>query len=331
MGRGGAYRKGKAPAGKGKKSEAKKKKSSQGAIVPRDAYFAKSALAAYPDESGVPLYLPKGVDEKTFLQLRTIFESRSGKDEELFRRIGMALALDAASTHNGARLLRKRFGESLPGEMREKLRKTGIPGVMEAFATEGGKAFVQSLSVLDVGKTRRPGDKSLKKAVKVFEEYLREDDGSLRRNLARLASDAAALYLFAMTLLKDMAFIRNPKDWAKKVEGKQGSEIKAWQKKPSDRARLQAALVAEIVAKASANDPAPGGQEKASADSSPAPAAASADSETSRPTASSASGSAQPPPKRRARSRGASAAKSKTGIDAKAVVLSKEDEETETE
>jgi len=104
MGRGGAYRKGKAPAGKGKKSEAKKKKSSQGAIVPRYAYFAKSALAAYPDENGVPLYLPKGVDEKTFLRLRTIFDSRSGKDEELFRRIGMALALDAASTHNGARL-----------------------------------------------------------------------------------------------------------------------------------------------------------------------------------------------------------------------------------
>ena len=162
MGRGGAYRKGKAPAGKGKKSEAKKKKKSQGAIVPRYAYFAKSALAAYPDENGVPLYLPKGVDEKTFLRLGTIFDSRSGKDEELFRRIGMALALDAASTHNGARLLRKRFGESLPGEMREKLRKTGIPGVMEAFATAGGKAFVQSLSVLDVGKTRRPGEESLK-------------------------------------------------------------------------------------------------------------------------------------------------------------------------
>ena len=344
MGRSGAYRK--APGkhqGKGKKGKTKEKP--QGTIIPKYAYFAKSKLAAYPDENGVPFYLPKGQDENKFLRLKSIFASCSGENEELCRRIGMGLALDAASTHNGAQLLRKRFGESLPEEMREKLRKTGIPMLVQALATEEGKAFEQSLSVLDVGKTRQPSEKSLKKAVQIFVEYLLNDgDGSLRRNLARLASDAAALYLFAMTLLKDMAFIHNAKDWAKKVEGKQRNEVRAWQKKPNDRARLLAALLAEIVAKARANDPAPGDGNKASADSSsPANATAASDSGASRPRTSSASrsvqpppkrrssasSSTQPPPKRRARSRGAKAAKSKRDINTKALVLSKEDEETE--
>jgi hypothetical protein len=112
------------------------------------------------------------------------------------------------------------------------------------------------LEVLNVGKTGQPAEKAVKKAMKVFVEYLKEDDGTLSRNLARLASDAAGLYLFAMTLLKDMALLADPESWAGKVEGKQGDAVKAWQRKPKSTDKLLAALVAELMGKIQKNEPA---------------------------------------------------------------------------
>lgn len=50
-----------------------------------------------------------------------------------------------------------------------------------------------------------------------------------------------------MILLKDMALVSNPKEWAAKVEGKQSDEVKAWLCKPKDDAKLLAALVHELL------------------------------------------------------------------------------------
>jgi len=226
-----------------------KKKSNKGSFVPKYAYFGKERLAAYPNEDGVCVYVGKGQDEKAFFTLENICACRSSKNEELCHRIGMGLALDAASIHNGTKVLHKHFGEAIPDDLQQQFHKTGLPKILEALASDAGQRFVQSIEVLDVGKTGQPREKAIKKALKGFVEYLQEDDGTLRRNLARLASDAAALYLFAMTLLKDMALVSNPKEWAAKVEGKQSDEVKAWLRKPKDDAKLLAALVHELLAK----------------------------------------------------------------------------------
>eukprot|EP00435_Cladocopium_sp_Y103_P048028 s802_g14.t1 len=288
MGRSGAHRKapGKHEA-KGKKGEEKKKH--PGVVVQRYNYFAKSQLAAYPNEDGD-------------------------------------------------------FGEGMPEETRQKLRKTGIPEILEAFTTNSGKAFVQSLSVLNLGKTGRPEEKRLKKAVKVFDTYLEENKTDLPRHLARLASRSASLYLFSMTLLKDMALLCNPEKWAKKVEGEQRSQVKAWLKKPRDRAKKQAALLAEIAAKASTNDPAPGRKRRAGASSAtvssdadaPKQKSSSANSRSSSARATSASKSAsasdfRSPPKMRRKSPGTRASKSKKGVNEKPLVFDKDDQETETD
>ena len=245
-----------------------KKKSNKGSFVPKYAYFGKERLAAYPNEDGVCVYVGKGQDEKAFFTLENICASRSSKNEELCHRIGMGLALDAASLHNGTKVLHKHFGEAIPEDLQQQFHKTGLPKILEALASDAGQRFVQSIEVLDVGKTGQPREKAIKKAIKGFVEYLQDDDGTLRRNLARLASDAAALYLFAMTLLKDMALVSSPKEWAAKVEGKQSDEVKAWLRKPKDDAKLLAALVHELLAKVEKNEPAAGKKRKASDTSS---------------------------------------------------------------
>ena len=245
-----------------------KKKSNKGSFVPKYAYFGKERLAAYPNEDGVCVYVGKGQDEKAFFTLENICACRSSKNEELCHRIGMGLALDAASLHNGTKVLHKHFGEAIPEDLQQQFHKTGLPKILEALASDAGQRFVQSIEVLDVGKTGQPREKAIKKAIKGFVEFLQDDDGTLRRNLARLASDAAALYLFAMTLLKDMALVSSPKEWAAKVEGKQSDEVKAWLRKPKDDAKLLAALVHELLAKVEKNEPAAGKKRKASDTSS---------------------------------------------------------------
>ena len=328
-----------------------KKKGNKGSFVPKYAYFGKERLAAYPNEDGVCVYVGKGQDEKAFFTLENICASRSSKNEELCHRIGMGLALDAASLHNGTKVLHKHFGEAIPEDLQQQFRKTGLPKILEALASDAGQRFVQSIEVLDVGKTGQPREKAIKKALKGFVEYLQDDDGTLRRNLARLASDAAALYLFAMTLLKDMALVSNPKEWAAEVEGKQSDEMNSWLRKPKDDAKLLAALVHELLAKVEKNEPAGGKKRKASdtssmakgsseaadtgsgsGDGSEASKAASEESSSPAPAVgrnssskSSRSSSPQPPKKKKAKTSDRKDAKKDGKKDAKKEKNEKED------
>ena len=265
-----------------KKDEVKKR------FVPKYEFFAKSKLRAYPDEDGVCVYCAKGEDERKFFKPATVCKSRTGQNEELCRRVGMGLALDAASVHNGLKVLAKHVGSELSEEMGKQLHKTGIPKILEAFATEKGTAFVNALAVLNVGKEGQPTEKDVKKALKVFVAYLKDDEGGLERPLARLASHSAALYLFAMTLLKDLALLQNPKQWAAKVEGQQSNAVKAWQKQPTDGKKLEKALVAELMEKVRTNKP--GRDQKRKASDSSSQAARSSNARDSGGSGSSSSG-----------------------------------------
>ena len=260
--------------GRGKDS-GKTGKDEKSTFVPKYEYFAKSKLASYPNEDGVCLHLGKGQDERSFFALKNICQTRTGKNEELCRRLGMGIALDAASAQHGAQLLQKRFPGEMPEDLKKQLAKTGVPKLLDAFSSEGGKGFLTALEVLNVGKTGQPAEKTVKKAMKVFVDFLNEDDGTLVRNLARLASDAAGLYLFSMNLLKDMALLTDPEAWAGKVEGKQKDAVKAWLKKPKNTEKMLTAIVSEFMDKVNSNEPAAGRKRKAS-DSSSAVAAASA-------------------------------------------------------
>ena len=205
--------------------------------------------------------------------MKNILKTRNSGNEELCHRIGMGLALDAASAHHGVEVLHKHFEEAIPAVPEEhaaQLGKTGLPKLLEALRSESGKKFVGCLTVLNVGKSGQPAESDVKDAVKTFVAYLQDPKGTLHRNLTRLATDAAALYLFAMTLLKDMALVQSPEGWAEKVEGKQSDAVKAWKRKPADEKKLRQALVAELMVKVENNEPAPGKKRRVSDSSSAA-------------------------------------------------------------
>ena len=93
------------------------------------------------------VYYSKGDDERKFFKPATVCGSSTGRNEELCRRLGMGLALDAASVHNGMKVL------SCPKRWTSTLHKTGIPKILAALAADKGTAFVDALAILNVGQT----------------------------------------------------------------------------------------------------------------------------------------------------------------------------------
>ena len=184
----------------------------------------------------------------------------------------MGLALDVTTVNHALRVLTKHFGDAMQEDVAKQLKKTGVPGLLAALATQEGKDFMTALTTLDVGQTKKPAEKDVKKALKVFREYLEREDKDFHRSLTWLASQSAALYLGAMALLKDMAFFQDPKGWISKVEGKQKDEVRAWQKSPSDKKKMDKALLVEFMKKVQDNEPDKDKKRKASDSSSEASA-----------------------------------------------------------
>lgn len=89
------------------KQKATKKGKKGPKIVPKHMYFGKNLLAPYINEDGCPFYVGKNKDEKETLKLKQIRKDRNSSNEEMCRRMGMGLALDAANLHGGAACLAK--------------------------------------------------------------------------------------------------------------------------------------------------------------------------------------------------------------------------------
>ena len=268
--------------GKGEKKEV--------AWVPKFRFFAKESLRSYPDTDGVCVFVRKGEDERKFFRLASILKVRSSQNDELCKRIGMGLALDVATVNHALRVLTKHFGDAMQEDVAKQLKKTGVPGLLAALATQEGKDFMTALTTLDVGQTKKPAEKDVKKALKVFREYLEREDKDFHRSLTLLASQSVALYLGAMALLKDLSFFQDPKGWISKVEGKQKDDVRAWQKSPSDKKKMDKALLVEFMKKVQDNEPDKDKKRKASDSSSEASAAPARKARSSSGAASSGSG-----------------------------------------
>ncbi|CAE7611048.1 unnamed protein product [Symbiodinium natans] len=243
---------------------AKKGDKTPQAFVKKFEYFGKAKLAPYCNEEGVPFYLDKGEDEKDFLRLANIRKSRNSSNEELCCRLGMGLCLDAATADAGAKLISKHFGGEWTEEVRKSLTKTGLPGLRDIFSSEEGKRFKEAVAILNVGKDKQPSERDVNRSIKHFVGFLTDSPDELHKHLARLASATGVLYLFAMTVLKDMALLGDPAAWAKLIEGKQGKDVAAWMKKPKDREKLRQAVSAELMAKVKNNDKARGKKRRVS-------------------------------------------------------------------
>ena len=235
-------------------------------FIPKHFYFGKNLLAPYTNEDGCPLYLSKGKDEKQMLKLKNIRKSRTSQNEELCRRLGMGLSLDAASLNHGAKALKKHCaGESL-AELKAALEKTGLLQSLAFFAGEEGAALLEALGTLDVGKTRKPSKKQVKLAVGQLLKFATTDAKTKQKHLARLVSFTAKMYHFGTTLLKFLALADDPAEWAAKFEGPQSKAVAAWCKKPADAERQEEAFISELMNKVENNEKA--GKKRKATDSS---------------------------------------------------------------
>ena len=152
-------------------------------------------------------------DEKSALKFQNIRKALNGSNAELCRRLGMGLALDAATLDHGVKAIIKHCGGDWPQEMKVALAKTGILFIKDALATEEGRAFAEAAQLLNVGRTKKPDGKKVKKAVEKFMKHCAGQGSEWQNHSARKGG-----YLMALTLLKDMALLNNCVDWASMSE-----------------------------------------------------------------------------------------------------------------
>ena len=238
-----------------RKEKAQKKSVKRGAkYIPKHLFFGKNLLAPYTNEDGCPFYLNKGKDELSQLKLKTILKGRNADNEELCRRLGMGLALDAASLNHGAKSMVKHCSSQWPPEVKADLDKTGILQAHALLEGDDG-VLLEALDTLDVGKSRRPGKKAVRKAVQALVRFLTNDAANKQKQFARMMTFTAKLYLLSSTALKLIALSSNLPEWAAKFHGEQSKDMERWRKKPDDEARLVEALTAELLAKIDNNEP----------------------------------------------------------------------------
>lgn len=246
------------------------KKSDKKVFVPKYKYWAKSALAPYPDEEdGCPFYFDKDCkDEKELFSSGHITETRTAENCEMFHRAGMAVCLAAGAADHGAQLLNKRLPVDCP-KAGDAFDKTGLPGLMDLLRTERGNEFVLAMELMNVGRVGKPEKSDVESAVESMLKFFKKDGQNLRKHLSRTASFCATEYLFSMNILEHLDLYENRSKWAKSVqeEKKQTKEMRAWMKNAEDADKYAAALVSAFMEKVKANK-VPTGKKKKAADTS---------------------------------------------------------------
>ena len=276
---------------KGAKKDGEEKKD----VVAKFRYFAKAALAPYPDEDGAPIYVGKAGDEKSFFKAGYVLKGRNKDNCELLHRIGMALCLAAASFDHGAKAIVKRVplldrAADVTAEAR-KLEKTGLPKLAELLtSTSRGRAFAEAVEVMNAGRTGRPPREKVDQAIKDYRAFAEEHEEDLRKCLPRASSFSASCYLFAMTLYEHLEMIQNREAWGQAMEEKsqQPKAVQAWMKDAGSSRKFTEALVEAFMAKIKHNKKEKAKKKKAEdsssdgdAKSSPASAPSPADSPSS--------------------------------------------------
>ena len=268
MGKWGKQQKRKRGAGGSKGGQDKKEEKNSG-IVQKFRYFAKAAIAPYPDEDGVPIYLGQAEDEVEFFAAGAIANTRDKTNCEFLHRIGMGICLSAATFDNGITVLEKISDvvHHMDCDGKKSLSKTGMVAMLDVLGTEKGKAFKKAVRVLNTGKTGQPEKGKVEQAVSELMDFVDKSPEDLRKALSRCASFTASTYLFSMTLLELIDMSQHRDVWAKKMESlsKQPKAVKAWTKDAGNKKKFRAAIVAAFLDKVGKHKP-PASKKRKAAD-----------------------------------------------------------------
>ena len=75
--------------------------------IPKFKFLTKSAIAPYPDEDLVPIYLNGADDERSYFEVGHVMRTRSKDNCEAYHRMGMFVCLGASAVDVGAQSLMK--------------------------------------------------------------------------------------------------------------------------------------------------------------------------------------------------------------------------------
>jgi hypothetical protein len=254
-------------------------------IIPKFKYFAKNALAAYPDEDGVPIYLNNAEDEKEFFKKGHIMKGRNKDNCELFKRMGMALCLGASSLDAGCKTLEKRVPKpnDSDSDIATKTKKGGLGPLVQLLDTAEGKEFVDAVGTLNAGQKKKPRKDDVLKAVRNMEHFLDEKGADLRKILSRVAIFSGSMFLFSMTLTELLELSEHKKDWAKSMDNvnKQPKAVRDWIRDPKDNTKFLNALAESFMEKIKKNKKVKDKKKNASDSSSHGGSSGSKDSENS--------------------------------------------------
>ena len=207
-------------------------------IIPRYRLWAKSTLAPYPAEDGNPLY-SGDLEPEEFLAEKRMVQSLTSSNSEWLSRPGMAICLAAASLRAGSKEIIK-----------------GPPDAVKQLQLflKNNPNFLEAIKTLDVGKSKVPDKKAIKKGVTNLVKGFTEASSESRNAFCKLTLHAAKLFLFGMHALETMELLRNPKIYAKKMSRLPKSkntpmELEDWIKHPNDEARLKDMLSQALISK----------------------------------------------------------------------------------
>ena len=228
--------------------------------VPKFKYFAKAALAAYPDKDGNPIYLGDAADVQEFTSNGAVSRTRNKTNCEFLHRPGMAVNLNASTFATGLRLTKRLPRKSVIRPDAKKVLKgwSAYDQVLDLFDTDSGRAFAEAVAILNVGTTEHPAKTDVVDAVDKYVDFLTSDDvqhGDAREAFGHMAAHAASLYLLAMTFIETVDLFNHRKGFAKKMVDiqKQPRGVQRWAKSPEDLDRFKSALVESFMEKVKKN------------------------------------------------------------------------------
>ncbi|CAE7561421.1 unnamed protein product [Symbiodinium sp. CCMP2592] len=240
MGRQHQHRKGVATKGDKDKKQIKRD------TIPKYALFPKQCLAAYPDPEGNPVYVGDKEDAKELFDPANLLATRSQKNAEMLARPGWGLSFAASAANHCVRELVRQT---------HKPKKTSAVQFATLLEQPRGKAFQEAVATLDIGKDGSAPRKAVAKAMKSYLGFLQDGGEELQNALVGLATESGRLYLGAMHLLEQRAFVLKPKAWAKKLQrsNRVDAAFKSWLAEADNVSKLEDALVDVFLSKMKAS------------------------------------------------------------------------------
>lgn len=183
--------------------------------------------------------------------------------------------MSAASVEVGANFL------ATSGEV--QWHKTGFEDFMTTFNAGLGKKYLLACEYLNQANDAARNEALTKKHLESFVQFLNTDVDKQFAVCRKVARCSARMYLASMAMMEQLALMKEPAAWAKKLSPKTKlpAPVQRWLREPTSRRKLVEALTASMAGRHSQKAPTSAGQSSESSSDSTSKAAGSDSSSSS--------------------------------------------------